>query len=105
MYAVAEISGKQYILEEGKSVEVDRLALEDGAKLDIDKICLVKDSSGKVTVGEPFLAGVVVKATVDKEVKGKKVVVSTYRKRKDSKRKIGHRAKYSRLNINKIEIA
>jgi len=105
MYAVAEISGKQYILEEGKSVEVDRLGLEDGAKLSIDKVCLVKDGNGKVTVGEPFISGVVVKATVDKEVKGKKVVVSTYRKRKDSKRKKGHRAKYSRLNIEKIEIA
>ena len=105
MYAVAEIAGKQYIVEEGKTVDVDRLGLEAGASVDIDKVCLIKGASGDVTVGAPYVAGAVVKAKVEEEVKGKKIIVFTYRRRKDSKRKKGHRAKYSRLLIEKIQQA
>lgn len=105
MYAVAEIAGKQYILEEGKTVDVDRLDLEVGAPVDIDTVCLIKDASGAVKVGAPFVSGAKIKATVKEEVKGKKLLVFFYRKRKDSKRAKGHRAKYSRLLIEKIQQA
>jgi len=105
MYAVAEIAGKQYIVEEGKTVDVDRLALEAGASVDINRVCLIKAASGEVTVGEPYVAGAVVRAKVAEEKKGKKIVVFTYRRRRDSKRKKGHRAKYSRLLIEKIQQA
>ena len=105
MYAVAEIAGKQYIVEEGKTVDVDRLGLEAGSSVDIDKVCLIKGASGDVTVGAPYVSGAVVKAKVEEEVKGKKIVIFTYRRRKDSKRKKGHRAKYSRLLIEKIQQA
>lgn len=105
MYAVAEIAGKQYILEEGKTVEVDRLNVEDGAEIKLDKICMVRDSNGDVTVGAPFVSGAVVTATVEKEVLGRKILVFTYRKRKDSKRKMGHRQKYSRIKVESIKLA
>ena len=65
MYAVAEIAGKQYILEEGKTVEVDRLGLEAGSALDIDKVCLIKDKKGDVSIGQPYIEGAVVKAKVE----------------------------------------
>lgn len=105
MYAVAEIAGKQYVVEEGKTVDVDRLGLDAGASVDIDTVCLLRNDSGDVAVGAPYVAGAKIKATVKEEVKGRKITVFTYRKRKDSKRKIGHRAQYSRLLIEKIQKA
>ena len=105
MYAVAEIAGKQYIVEEGKTVDVDRLGLDAGASVDIDTVCLVKSDAGDVTVGAPYVTGASVKATVKEEIKGKKLAVFFYRKRKDSKRMKGHRARYSRLLIEKIQQA
>lgn len=103
MYAVAEISGKQYFVEEGKTVEVDKLAAEKGAAVSFETVCLVKDASGQVKVGQPYVKGAVVKATVQDVVKGEKIVVFTYRKRKDSKRKKGHRQQYSVVRIEKIQ--
>lgn len=105
MYAVAEIAGKQYILEEGKTIEVDRLNLADGSEVKIDKVCMIRDESGEVKVGAPYVSGAVVTAKVEKEVLGKKIVVFTYRKRKDSRRKKGHRQKYSRIKIESIKQA
>jgi len=105
MYAVAEIAGKQYIVEEGKTVDVDRLGLDAGAAVDIETVCLIKADSGAITVGAPYVSGAKVTATVKEEVKGKKVHIFTYRKRKDSKRMKGHRAQYSRLLIEKIQQA
>jgi len=105
MYAVAEIAGKQYILEEGATVEVDKLNVEAGSTIDLDKICLIKDEKGAVKVGSPYIEGATVKVKVDSEVKGKKIVVFTYRKRKDSKRKKGHRSIFSLLKIEKIQQA
>ena len=106
MYAVAEIAGKQYIVEEGNTIEVDKLDAADGDKLDIDTVCLVRGDKGEVKVGTPYVTGAVVKATVAKaEEKGKKITVFTYRRRKDSQRKMGHRQKYSLLTIEKIQQA
>jgi large subunit ribosomal protein L21 len=103
MYAVAEIAGKQYMLEEGKSVRVDLLGLTDGTDYDIEKVCLLKDAGGKVSVGTPYLTGAVVKAKVEvAEEKARKLYVFFYRPKKDSKRKIGHRQRYSVLKIEKI---
>jgi large subunit ribosomal protein L21 len=106
MYAVAEIAGKQYICEEGKTIQVDKLDVADGDVLDIDTICLVRKDTGDVVVGTPYVSGAVVKASIAAaEEKGKKVIIFTYRKRKDSQRKKGHRQKYSLLKIEKIQQA
>ncbi|MCK5266750.1 MAG: 50S ribosomal protein L21 [Spirochaetes bacterium] len=103
MYAVAEIAGKQYIVEEGKTVEVDRLNVEPGSDFELDKVCLIKDDSGAAKIGNPYIKGAKIKAKVETETKGKKIIVFTYRKRKDSKKKQGHRQKYNVLRIEKIE--
>ena len=81
MYALVEILGKQYKAEEGAVLLVDRLPLEAGASYVIDKVL----------------------ATVGEEVKGDKVKVYKFRRRKGYRRTQGHREKYTKITINKIE--
>ena len=81
MYALVEILGKQYKAEEGAVLLVDRLPLEAGASYVIDKVL----------------------ATVGEEVKGDKVKVFKFHRRKGYRRTQGHREKYTKITINKIE--
>jgi large subunit ribosomal protein L21 len=76
MYAVVEINGKQYRAEQGAVLKVDRIEAEKGASLSMDKVLLV--SGDTVTVGSPYVKGAAVKAVVQDEVKGDKVVVFKY---------------------------
>ncbi|MDR2733587.1 MAG: 50S ribosomal protein L21 [Spirochaetota bacterium] len=103
MYAVAEIAGKQYILEQGKTVAVDRLDAPEGASINIDKICMIRADDGQVRLGQPYLEGAVVHAKLAREFRARKVLVFFYRKRKDSKKKRGHRQYHSMLQIESIE--
>lgn len=102
-YAVVESGGKQYKAVEGGIIQVDRMQVEDGDKVTIDAVLLVVDD-GKVSVGSPTVKGAKVQATVLGEVKGKKVVVFKYRPKKRIRVKTGHRQKYTRLEINAIEM-
>jgi len=104
MYAVAEIAGKQYVIEEGKTVAVDRLDAEDGASIDIDKVCLVRSDDGQVKVGKPYVSGAIVKATVERNFRARKILVFFFRQKKDSRKKRGHRQEHSLLKIEKIMV-
>ena len=96
MYALVEILGKQYKAEEGAVLIVDRLPLEAGASYEIDKVLAVVD-------GENAKFGTPCVATVGEEVKGDKVKVYKFRRRKGYRRTQGHREKYTKITINKIE--
>lgn len=100
MYAVVEINGKQYRAEKGAVLKVDRIAAEKGAALSMDKVLLV--SGDKVSVGSPYVAGATVKAVVQDEVKGDKIVVFKYKPKKDYRRTRGHRQLYTLLKIEEI---
>jgi len=100
MYAVVEIKGKQYRAEKGDVLRVDRMEAEKGASISMDKVLLV--SGDKVTVGSPYVAGAAVKATVQEEIKGDKVVVFKYKPKKDYRRTRGHRQPYTLLKIEEI---
>jgi large subunit ribosomal protein L21 len=102
-YAVVESGGKQYKAVEGGTIQVDRMQVEDGQNVTIDAVLMVVDD-GKVSVGTPVVKGAKVQATVLGEVKGKKVVVFKYRPKKRIRVKTGHRQKYTRLEINAIEM-
>ncbi len=102
-YAVVECGGKQYKAVEGGIIQVDRMLIEDGEKIAIESVLMVVDED-KVSVGKPTVAGAKVQATVLGEVKGKKVVVFKYRPKKRYRVKTGHRQKYTRLEINTIEM-
>jgi large subunit ribosomal protein L21 len=100
MYAVVEINGKQYRAEKGSVLKVDRIAAEKGAALSMDKVLLV--SGDKVSVGSPYVTGATVKAVVQDEVKGDKIVVFKYKPKKDYRRTRGHRQRYTLLKIEDI---
>jgi large subunit ribosomal protein L21 len=100
MYAVVEISGKQFKVEEGRFIDVDLQA--DATEFSFDKVLLVSDDSG-VKSGAPFLKGATVKAKLVKNFKDKKIIVFKQKPKKGTRLKQGHRQQYSRVMIEKIE--
>lgn len=100
MYAVVETGGKQYRVQEGDVIQVEKLAVNEGEVVSLDVIALGKD--GKVFVGEE-LANVKVNAKVISHGKGKKVIVFKYKPKKDYRRKQGHRQPYTELVIETVE--
>ena len=103
MYAVVETSGKQYKVSAGEIVEVDKLPLEVGEKIELDRVLLVAEGE-EVRVGQPTVEGAKVLATVTDHVKGPKIIVFKYRPRQRYRRKKGHRQNYTRLTIDEIVV-
>ena len=102
MYAVIETGSKQYRVAEGDVIEVETLAVEDGKKIDIERVLMVADGKG-VTVGRPIIEGAKVTATVEGQGRGKKIIV--YKHKKNYHLKQGHRQNFTRLRIDKIVAA
>jgi len=108
MYAVIEQGGKQYKVAEGDCLNIDLTDVAPDAKtIEIDKVLFVSDGE-KVSIGTPHLAGAKVvasfKTTAEESiVKGEKLYPMHFRRRKNSKRRIGHRQKYLQVVIDKIE--
>ncbi|MBN2043894.1 MAG: 50S ribosomal protein L21 [Anaerolineales bacterium] len=100
-YAIVQSGGKQYKAVEGATIEVDRLPLEVGKKLDISEVLLISDK-GKITVGTPTVSGAKVSATVVDQFKAPKIIVFKYKSRQRYRVKQGHRQQYTRLMIDKI---
>lgn len=102
MYAIVEISGKQYKVQEGDIVFVDRLeTAEEGSKVTFDKVLLVSDGK-KVTIGQDTVKGAKVEASVIGHGKAKKVLVFKYKAKKNYRRTQGHRQPYTKIQIEKI---
>lgn len=108
MYAVIEQGGKQYKIAEGDCLNIELTEVSADAKtIELDKVLLVSDGE-KVKIGSPYLEGAKViasfKSTAEEAVvKGKKLYPMHFRRRKDSRRRIGHRQKYLQITIDKIE--
>ena len=101
MYALVEILGKQYKAEEGKAVQVDLVDAEVGAQVTYDSVLAVVNGED-VRFGAPYVAGASVVATLQSNIKGDKVRVYKYHRRKGYRRTQGHRQQYSNLTIDKI---
>lgn len=102
MYALVEILGKQYKAVEGEVLLVDRLPLEAGSSYESEKVLAIVDNEN-AKFGAPYVEGAKVVATVGEEVKGDKVKVYKFHRRKGYRRTQGHREKYTKLTITKIE--
>ena len=100
MYAVIETGGKQYKVSEGDVIFVEKLDVEENAKVSFDVVLLANDNG--ITTGKPFVDGAKVEGTVVKNGKGKKIVVFTYKSKKGEKTKQGHRQPYTKVQIDKI---
>jgi large subunit ribosomal protein L21 len=103
MYAVIETGGKQYKVSEGDTLFIEKVEVEDGKGLVFDKILAVSDESG-LKVGKPYVEGAKVEATVEKNGKGKKILIFKYKAKKTEKKMIGHRQPYTKVLINKITL-
>lgn len=102
MYAIIKTGGKQYRVEKGDEIYVEKIVAEGGDTVSFQDVLVVGDE-GKVTVGEPFVKGAEVTATVVKNGKGRKINVFTYRPKKGSARRVGHRQPYTKLQIIDIK--
>ena len=100
MYAIIKNGGKQYKVQEGDVLSLDKMSLEPEATIEIKEVLAV--NAGELKIGTPFVEGAVVTAEVISEGRDKKVVIFKKRRRKDSKVKRGFRRDYTRVRITKI---
>ncbi|MBC7235872.1 MAG: 50S ribosomal protein L21 [Chloroflexi bacterium] len=103
MYAVVETGGKQYKVEVGQTIDVERLPAEIGDTVTLDRVLMLADGA-EVTIGQPVVEGAHVLATVVDHGKADKVIVFKYRPKERYRRKIGHRQPYTRLRVDQIEV-
>lgn len=102
MYAIIKTGGKQYKVEQGDELFIEKLNAEAEEEVTFDEVIALSKGGKTITTGKPFVKGVSVKAVVLKNGKSKKVTVFTYRPKKDSKRKMGHRQWYTKVKITDI---
>ncbi|WP_291446823.1 50S ribosomal protein L21 [Desulfovibrio sp.] len=100
MYAIIETGGKQYRVEEGSKIVVEKLAAQAGSDVTLDKVLMVGGADCKV--GSPYLAGAAVTAEVVEQGRGPKVMVFKRRRRKDSKTLRGHRQDCTTIRVKSI---
>jgi large subunit ribosomal protein L21 len=100
-FAIVESGGKQYRAIEGRTIEVDRLAVDAGKKFDFERILLMADGED-VMVGTPIVSGIEVKVTVVDHIKGPKIDRFKYRPKKRIRVRGGHRQQYTRLMVDFI---
>jgi len=101
MYAIIETGGKQYKVEAGDVVFIEKLDVESDSEVVFDKVIAVAGDDG-IKVGAPYVAGATVAAKVLKNGKAKKITVMTYKPKKNEKRKLGHRQPYTKVEIAAI---
>ena len=103
MYAIVEIAGQQFKVEQGQEVFVHRLNNEEGADVEFDKVLLV-DDEGSVKVGAPVVDGAKVNGKVVAHVRGDKVIVFKKKRRKGYQKQNGHRQDLTKVRIEKITV-
>lgn len=99
MKAVIETGGKQYLVEEGSVIFVEKLDAEEGKKVTFDKVLMVNDS-----IGTPYVDGASVTGEVLKQGKEKKIIVYHYRQKKKFRKRQGHRQPYTKIEVKSIKV-
>lgn len=99
-YAVIETGGKQYRVQLGDVLEVELLQLEEGADVEFETLAVSNGS--ELTIGTPTVAGVMVKASVVENLRGKKIYSFKKKRRKGYRRKIGHRQELTKIKVEEI---
>ncbi len=102
-YAIIRSGGKQFRAEPGQTLRIPTVQAEPGATITFDEV-LVADAGSGVQVGAPTLAGATVTAEVVGEVKGEKLIIFKWKRRKNYRRKTGHRQKYTEVRIGEIRV-
>ena len=102
MYAVIETGGKQYNVEVGQTIFVEKLEGEVGDSVEFDRVLLIKGDDD-LKVGDPIFKDAKVKATVEAQGKGKKVIIFKFKAKKNYRKKKGHRQPFTKVKIEAIE--
>lgn len=100
-YAIVETGGKQYRVEPGKSIVVEKLNGEEGSTIELERVLLVSDDSS-TTIGKPLVDGAKVLAEVESQAKGDKIIVFKYKPKVRYSVKNGHRQRLTKLAIKEI---
>lgn len=101
MFAVIQNGGKQYKVQEGSKVILEKIELEVGAEFDVKDVLVLNDGK-ETSIGTPFVANAVVKMVVLEQKRNKKVVIFKKRRRKNSRRKTGHRQMVTLVQVKSI---
>lgn len=102
MYAIVEISGKQFRVEKDMKLRIPKQETEPGKKIGFDRVLMIEDDKGNTTIGDPLVKNTQVAATVVEHGRDKKVIVFKKKRRKGYQKKQGHRQDYSVIEINTI---
>jgi large subunit ribosomal protein L21 len=102
MVAIVELGSHQYRVSQGDVLEVELLDKEPGEQVSLSNVVALVGEEGELKVGRPYVDGAQVKATVMEHGRGRKIVVMKFKKRKNYRRKQGHRQWYTRLLIDEI---
>ena len=102
MYAIIEDQGRQYTVRAGDVIRIDRRDANEKEQLTFDRVLMLRGEDD-TRVGTPTVAGASVTATVLGELKAKKIIVRKFKRRKNYRRKQGHRQKYTEIRIDSIE--
>jgi large subunit ribosomal protein L21 len=103
MYAIFEDSGTQFQVEEGEELQIDYRDLPAGEQLTFDRVLAIRDEGG-LKLGQPTLASASVTAEVLGVTQGPKLVVQKFRRRKNVRRRTGHRQLFTKVKISKIAV-
>ena len=103
MFAIIETGGKQYKVNEGDIIFIEKMDVNEGDKVTFDRVLAVS-ADGGIKLGAPTVEGAAVTASVVKNGKAKKIYVMTYKPKKNEKRKMGHRQPYTKVQIEKIAL-
>ncbi len=102
MHAVIKTGGKQYRVKEGDVLRVEKLGLDQGAKVKLDEVLMLSNGED-ITIGTPFVKGAKVTAEVMSNGRAKKVKIMKFRRRKHSMTQMGHRQSYTEIKIKSIK--
>jgi large subunit ribosomal protein L21 len=102
MYALVDILGKQYKVEPGSVIKVDHVVQEKGSAIDFPSVLMISDGD-KAQVGSPYLKGASVHAVVEDHGRGRKLVFGKYKKKKNYRRRYGHRQQFTVIKVEAIQ--
>lgn len=102
MYAIIRTAGRQYRAEPGSVIDVERLPFEEGAAIELGEVLLFAPDNGTPVIGQPLVSGAIVKATVVKQGRERKIFIWKYIPKKRYRKRRGHRQYFTRLRIDSI---
>ena len=103
MFAIIKTGGKQYRVKQGETLRVEKLPVEAGATVEFGEVLLVAGEGADLKIGQPTVAGAKVVAKVVAQERGPKITIFKFRRRKNYRRKSGHRQAYTAVRIEAIQ--